>query len=85
MSQILKCYKEERRGEKGTEHSENEGRPRGKKKQRKVVSSLGTAVSKDLMRDLTVYPGSEDVLLPLPLPSVRKLTGAFWDMVIRRQ
>lgn len=56
-----------------------------KTKQRKVVSSLGTAVSKDLMRDLTVYPGSEDVLLPLPLPSVRKLTGAFWDMVIRRQ
>lgn len=62
--------------------SENEGK---RKAWRKVMSSLGTAVSKDLMRDLTMAPDSEDVLLPLPLPWVRKPTGAFWDMVIRHQ
>lgn len=49
------------------------------------MSSLGRAVSKDLMRDLTVAPDSEDVLHPLPLPWVRKPSGAFWDMVIRHQ
>lgn len=69
---------------KGEDKSKNEGRL-SRKAARKVVSSLGTAVSKDLMRDLTVAPGSEGMLHPLSLPLVRKPPGAFWDKVIRHQ
>lgn len=43
------------------------------------MCSLGKVVSKDLMSVLTVVPGSVGVMIPLPLPLVRKLPGAFWD------